>query len=481
MIAALALAAQLKGTFDLSGAVGTQVRQVDPAPVITVPRLEKIVVADDLFAVVNGRLTLTEPRWSASLSAAPGFAIQDAELGKYATTEVPWEDFTAGATTNAVLWRDRHLTVTFLQALSYSRLLLTQASLYPYQQGTVGGQPPQLTNVPVSTTTAGQLGGWDPSLGASVRTSRLTTVFASAGFTFRGGLDDRTQALIPGQYGPRAAVGASEALSPLDTISMSASGQNLWTQGACPPPKPATQLCNEQVPIAQLTGNWRHTLSRASSISFMGGVAASVEQIATSNDVVVLPVAGVTYAHRFGVQSPQPNETPSDTQNDAATDTQAEARTQTQTEKTETETGTQPEPPQESPQEETLPEGSRLDDLFGTSTLTATAQLAPTVDPLTGSLSTRVSTTATLAKQLSREVAVAANLAFAQSVPVPHPDPFPLTLVGGGGTARVFLTRQVDLSLTALEQWQFQSVYGSIRSTVGSVTLTVREPTFRFW
>ncbi|HLK37275.1 MAG TPA: hypothetical protein VKU41_11025 [Polyangiaceae bacterium] len=478
MIAALALAAQLKGTFDLSGAVGTQVRQVDPSPIITVPRLEKIVVADDLFALVNARLTLAEPRWSASLSAAPGLAIQDAELGKYATTQVPWEDFTAGATTNAVLWRDRHLTVTFLQALSYSRLLLTQASLYPYQQGTVGGQPAQLPNVPVSTTTtAGQLGGWDPSLGASVRTSRLTTVFASAGFTYRGGLDPATRGLIPGQYGPRAAVGASEALSPLDTVGLSASGQNLWTQGACPPPRPPTQFCNEQVPLAQLTGNWRRTLSRASSISFMAGAGASVDQLATSNAVVILPVAGVTYAHRFGVPSPEPNEA----QNGTPTDTQAEAPTQTSTETpTETETA-QPEPPKESPQEETLPEGSRLDDLFGTSALTATAQLAPTIDPLTGFLSTRVSTTATLAKQLSRQVGVAANLAFAQSVPVPHPDPFPLTLVGGGGTARVFLTRQVDLSLTALEQWQFQSVYGSMRSTVGSVTLTAREPTFRFW
>jgi hypothetical protein len=270
-------------------------------------------------------------------------------------------------------------------------------------------------------------GASNSSANIAFRASRRATLTLLGGFSLSGGIGTDAQSLLPLQENSIAATTLAYSLSKSDRLSFGTTASWTTTSGACPPglgpaastiPGTAPPNCTEQVPSVQVQATINHELTSASAVSVAGGVSVLVAQAPGLEELVIVPTVSSTYTQTLGA--------------------------------------------------------------LAASHLSVNAQLAPTVDLLTGLPSTRVQVGASLSKTVLRALTVGLVASGAHSIPVPVRDLYPITLFSGGLTVAWQLERQLALSAGLNELWQNEARYPTFGSTVAYLAATTSLPTVRF-
>jgi hypothetical protein len=417
MLAAAVLLAQYAGTLEFLDTTRASTRATQPRPQLTSPPRE-IALALDLSTSPSARLRMAERRWDWTLTYSPVLTASDVELGEESNQLL----LHAGVATFA--WRDRFVTVALSEAGAYG----TRNSALLYQLPAAPGQTTPLQSAPAPTTI--DFGSSNTDGNVAVRLGRPVVASLFGGYAVSGGLNTRSQGILPQQFGPRAGASVAITLSRSDTVTTLASAQDLTTSGPCPqavapaPPLPITAYCRERTFLAQAQETLRHQLSASATLSAGLGVAATrTTEQANGQDVLVIdPVGIVAFTQRLS-------------QNRAAN-------------------------------------------------LTLSAQLSPFVDILTGIPSERAQLSAVLADPVSASVLVTFTANATKSAPVltsdPRSDSFLLTALNGSIEARIRLDPRVDLAIGVQAFWQDQENFASFSSEIGYVSVTARAPTLHF-
>ena len=440
MIAAALLVAQYVGTLDLADTTRVAGRATQPPQTIGTPPREEVVIAMDVATSATVRLGLHDRRWDYALGYTPTVTAADVELG--------FAPQLLQAATASVAWHDPRWRVVLSESASFG--LLNSAFLYSNPASASQTQPGQgaapttmgANQGPMSgaggmTTSTGlqsvpqphtiTFGASNSSANIAFRASRRATLTLLGGFSFGGGLGTDAQTYLPLQENSIAGTTLAYSLSKSDRLSFATTASWTTTSGACPPglgpaastiPGAAPPNCTEQVPSVQVQATINHELTSASAVSVAGGVSALVGQAPGLEELVIVPTVSSTYTQTLGA--------------------------------------------------------------LAASRLSVNAQLAPTVDLLTGLPSTRVQVGASLSKTVLRALTVGLVASGARSIPVPVRDLYPITLFGGGLTVAWQLERQLALSAGLNELWQNEAGYPTFSSTIAYVSATTSLPTVRF-
>ncbi len=437
MIATAVLAADYAGTFELLDTSRVGARATQPAPIVITPVHGRLVLGGDASTTATARLHINDRRWDYLLAYSPSLSVTDFELG---TAPQFLQTGTA-----ALSLRERFVQVTVSETASYGEL----NTAVPYQQPVIPAQEPgQAPPATGQTVTPGQTGqtpvpGMTPAAGpvfaAQGQKAQDFSFFSSdtqggvalferrvaisvvGGYRRSGGLGQDAQAYLPAQFGPRASLAISYAVSREDTVITVASAQNTITPlGECFPLTNPPSICRTEAPILQLQELLQSRLSGTTSLSAGAGAAVDVAVTpAGERELVIDPVATATVIE------------------------QLDAR--------------------------------RAD------TLGLSLQLAPLVDIRTGLPSERIQATASLSTQVSPSVVVISSAAILKSIDVPIHDPAPIVALSGSLEARLRISPEVDVGLGAQALWENQPGYPPPLATeTGYVNVTARVPTLDF-
>lgn len=438
MLAIALVAAQYAGTLDLFDTTSVTARSSSAPPVVTVgdtaPRQKKIVIAADVSTLPTGRLVLRGRSWDAAASYAPTFTVTDVELPAYSSGQ----QLHSGST--RVGWHDRFVHVFVSEAASYGQTFLFQQlagqgqTTAPAQAATPGlmGAPgasampgPAVTAAPTNNFQTTSLAIVSSSTNGTVmvRAGRRLTFSLSAGYVASGGATSDSKRLLAESYGPLMSASVTYVASRRDSVTSTASAQEVYTSGPCI--APLNGYCFEKSPILQAQETLRHQLSAASTLTLGAGASLSVLDVPTANvrETAILPVASASVSQRFGRRR--------------------------------------------------------------TSTLTVSANLAPLVDFRTGLPGYRVQPNVALTQPATHKVSILVNVGVLKSVPFPisQPDagqqgwhladPAPFTGFTGALEVRLRLDREHTLGLVNSELWQYQSGYGTLAATTTFARLSL--------
>jgi hypothetical protein len=463
MILAALVLAQYAGTLDIFETSRLDARTTYPFPLAPGPPPREIALAADAFFAPTGRLRLSNRRWEWALTYAPTFSVTDIELGPEAQPVV------LNAGTASVAWHDRSVRVMVSESGSYGSETLAYLYGTPIagqpaaagqsqtSGGTTGtGQPAQTSGQP-SSQAVGQngtstalpsyqafpFGSSNTTASLVVRASRRVTVSLTGGYSLSGNLANNPEAALayPEQYGPSALATVSYASSVADSFVTTASAQETTTpMGVCVPPT-IGKFCRQDEPILLLQETARHRVSATASVGVTLGASAGIYQLdtatATETAWAILPAGGLSFTDRFSAP-------PKDPRNP-----------------------------------------------IDASSLRLSADLAPTINVFTGTVSNRLQLSATFVAPVSQVVSLSLTAGALQTVPLPHPDPSPLTVLSGGVDLKVRMTRLITVSMGIQGVWQDQQNVGLLpvatpmnqpttsSTGVGYIALSARVPTLR--
>jgi hypothetical protein len=457
MIPAVALAATVAGTLDVSDTSSIQFR-VTPQGATTVGAPSGVVpgtgtvaglttgavspVGLDLATTPRALLRLNNHSWDYMLSYSPQVWALDVETGA-ASFEHPLLFQLANA---AVTYHRGTLRLSLTESANYGEFnsallfapLPTQTAPTPPPttgQGTgppPQGQPPPATGseplpgqtpfqiVPAQTTIREGMSTTD--LVASIPLSRPVSLRLGVGFLWGGGLDDQSRPVLPLQSGPHASAAVAYSPSLVDRFDTGATASHVESDGGVCVSAAATTTavteCREKAEYAALTETWVHKFSRVLTVAVGAGMGVGytrTESAPITATTTLLPTGQLSVIYRFGH--------------------------------------------------------------LGANTLVIGLQGVPTVDPLTGRVIEPISAAMTLSDDLSRRVRLRFSLTAGQTVP--FDDPAALTVVRGTLAVDFRVSRDVTASMGQWLLWQDQQGYGTIFSTSTYVALSVRAQSIR--
>jgi hypothetical protein len=302
---------------------------------------------------------------------------------------------------------------------------LINSSYLVATQQTTAGEAPIITTVPQPKTFTLIGSTTDATFRQAI--GHRVVLSLSADYLVSGGADAVSREVLPEEYGPRAIASLAYTLTRHDVLTTRAIVQEIRTTGECLPP--VAVFCRERAESVQVDETLRHNLSRSMLLALGAGAAAyDMYALNTGNELtIVYPVVLGQLSYRFGVQ--------------------------------------------------------------GTSELAIYAQLAPSVDPLTGFVAEYLQGSANLTDVVTSTLTVHLGVGGLKTVSSSdnsaslnpnNPDEEDVSLITGSADVTLRLDRHVDLTLGAQGLWQDHAGYGNLLSVFGYVALTVRAPPTRF-